>query len=121
MKPRARRAPTTFESKVYAAARRIPRGRTRSYGWVARRAGKPGAARAAGNALNRNPFAPRVPCHRVVRSDGRLGGFARGPAAKRRLLEREGVVIRNGKVAGSRNDQGSSRSRNAQRETRNVG
>lgn len=83
-----------FEKRVYRAVLAIPRGRTRSYAWVARRAGRPRAARAVGNALNRNPYAPAVPCHRVIRSDGAIGGFAKGAAAKRRLLAAEGSVPR---------------------------
>jgi O-6-methylguanine DNA methyltransferase len=80
---------TAFQRRVYRAILRIPPGRTRSYQWVARRLGQPGAARAVGNALHRNPFAPRIPCHRVIRCDGTLGGYAGGLAAKRRLLRRE--------------------------------
>ncbi len=84
------RVPTKFEERVYAVVRRIPKGQTRSYRWVAERLGNPGLARAVGNALNRNPYAPHVPCHRVVKADGSLGGYAGGPARKRRLLQREG-------------------------------
>ena len=84
---------TPFQRLVYQAVCRIPTGRVRSYQWVARRIGRPRAARAVGTALNRNPFAPRVPCHRVVRADGSLGGFAGGPARKRRLLRREGACV----------------------------
>ena len=80
---------TPFQQAVYAVVATIPKGQTRSYAWVARRIGRPKAVRAVGNALNRNPFAPRIPCHRVIRSDGSLGGFARGTAAKRRLLAAE--------------------------------
>ena len=80
---------TPFQQAVYRAAARIPRGQTRSYQWVARMIGRPRAVRAVGHALNRNPFAPRIPCHRVIRSDGSLGGFAGGPRAKRRLLAAE--------------------------------
>lgn len=87
---RRKRPPTPFARAVYAVVRRIPRGQTRSYAWVARQLGDPGLARAVGNALHRNPFAPQVPCHRVIRTDGRLGGFAGGPARKRSLLRREG-------------------------------
>ena len=83
---------TEFQRTVYHAVCRIPRGQTRSYRWVARRIGRPAAARAVGNALNRNPFSPRVPCHRVVRTDGSLGGFAGGPIRKLALLKREGAV-----------------------------
>ena len=81
---------TPFQQQVYRAICRIPGGRVRSYQWVAEAIGRPGTARAIGNALHRNPFAPTVPCHRVVRSDGSLGGFATGPAKKRALLEQEG-------------------------------
>ena len=84
------RVPTKFEERVYAVVRRIPKGQTRSYRWVAARLGNPDLARAVGNALNRNPYAPHVPCHRVVKADGSLGGYAGGPARKRRLLQREG-------------------------------
>ena len=89
---RPQRVPTKFEERVYAVVRTIPRGQTRSYQWVAKRLGQSGAARAVGNALHRNPFAPRIPCHRVVCSDGTLGGYARGLAAKRRLLRQEGAM-----------------------------
>ena len=83
------RVPTPFEEAVYRVVRRIPKGHTRSYRWVAEQLGDPGLARAVGNALNRNPYAPLVPCHRVIKSDGSLGGFARGARAKRRLLHQE--------------------------------
>jgi O-6-methylguanine DNA methyltransferase len=89
------RTPTEFEERVYTIVRTIPKGQTRSYGWVAQRLGDPGLARAVGNALNRNPYAPSVPCHRVIRSNGTLGGFAGGPARKRALLAREGCAIKN--------------------------
>ena len=81
---------TAFQRQVYRAICRIPRGQTRSYQWVAARIGRPRAARAVGTALHRNPFAPNVPCHRVVRADGSLGGYARGPAKKHALLRQEG-------------------------------
>lgn len=80
---------TTFQQRVYRAIMAIPPGQTRSYRWVAQRIQRPRAARAVGNALHANPFAPRVPCHRVIRADGTLGGFAGGVRVKRRLLARE--------------------------------
>ncbi|MDD5259718.1 MAG: MGMT family protein [bacterium] len=80
---------TEFEKKVYAACKTIPRGETRSYAWIAKKIGQPRACRAVGNALHKNPFAPAVPCHRVIRSDGNLGGFASGTAKKIRLLGAE--------------------------------
>ena len=81
-----------FEQSVWKACAAIPAGQTRSYGWIARRIGKPGAARAVGRALGKNPFAPTIPCHRVVRSDGSLGGYSApgGLKTKRALLKREG-------------------------------
>ena len=90
---RRRRAPTVFEARVYAVVRRIPKGQVRSYQWVARQLGHPGLARAVGNALNRNPDAARTPCHRVIRADGSLGGYAWGAAAKRRRLQQERVRL----------------------------
>lgn len=82
-----------FRRAVWLACAEIPRGEVRTYGWIARRIGKPGAARAVGAALGANPFAPIVPCHRVVRSDGGLGGYSGrgGLATKRRLLAKEGA------------------------------
>ena len=80
---------TEFEKKVYRATMEIPLGETRTYQWVAERIGHPKAVRAVGNALNRNPFAPIVPCHRVVRSDGGIGGFARGSRRKAQMLDEE--------------------------------
>jgi len=87
--PEAWKLATEFQRRVYRAVCRIPAGQTRSYRWVAERLGRPAAARAVGQALHRNPFAPLVPCHRVIRSDGSLGGFAGGAAKKRRLLAAE--------------------------------
>ena len=83
---------TPFSRAVYHAVARIPRGRTKTYAQVAAAIGRPAAVRAVGNTLNRNPFAPEVPCHRVVRSDGTVGGFASGPARKRVLLRSEGAL-----------------------------
>ncbi|MDZ7611561.1 MAG: MGMT family protein [Candidatus Moranbacteria bacterium] len=90
---------TDFEKKVYETLKKIPKGRVVSYGGLARACGKPGAFRAVGNALNKNPFAPEVPCHRVVRSDGLVGGFSSGAEKKVKLLKKEGVEVdKNGNV-----------------------
>ncbi len=83
---------THFTQRVYLAALRIPKGQTRSYRWMAKDSGNPKAMRAVGNALHRNPFAPVIPCHRVVKADGTLGGYAHGTARKRVLLRQEGWV-----------------------------
>jgi O-6-methylguanine DNA methyltransferase len=82
-----------FEKAVYGAVLRIPKGETRSYAWVARAIDRPKAARAVGNALNKNPYPGPIPCHRVIRSDGSIGGYAKGVRAKRKLLKGEGVGI----------------------------
>lgn len=91
---------TTFQERVYGAAKRIPRGRVATYGIIAAAIGSPRAVRAVGNALNKNPL-KEVPCHRVVRADGSVGGFARGCAQKITLLQNEGVPMQHGKVAKS--------------------
>jgi len=86
-----------FSDKVYRLTKRIPKGKVSTYGEIAEALGCK-AYRAVGNALNKNPYAPTVPCHRVIRSDGGLGGFASGIKAKIRLLKKEGVKTTNGKV-----------------------
>lgn len=87
-----------FDKDCYLALLSVKKGEVISYKALARKIGKPNAARAVGNAMNRNPFAPKVPCHRVIKSDGRVGGFAFGGDKKRLLLEQEGIVILNGRV-----------------------
>ena len=89
--------PTSFQMKVYKATSRIPRGKVATYGWVARQIGCR-SAQAVGGALRFNPFAPKVPCHRVIAANGSLHGFAghtSGPllAKKRRLLQEEGIAF----------------------------
>ncbi|HOW27259.1 MAG TPA: MGMT family protein [Elusimicrobiota bacterium] len=79
-----------FHQKVWTACYEIPRGEVRTYGWIAKRIGHPNAARAVGSALKANPFAPTIPCHRVIRSDGGLGGYsAPGGIQKKKALLRE--------------------------------
>jgi methylated-DNA-[protein]-cysteine S-methyltransferase len=75
-----------FTRAVLKTTAKIPYGEVRSYGWVAERLGRPGAARAVGNALARNPIPIIIPCHRVIRSDRSLGGYALGLNWKRALL-----------------------------------
>ncbi|MCX5667199.1 MAG: MGMT family protein [Candidatus Omnitrophica bacterium] len=86
--------PTGFEKKVYLAVSKIPKGQTRSYKWVAAKIGRPKAYRAVGNALNKNPYIGIVPCHRVIRADGSIGGFAKGAARKRQMLKKEIASLR---------------------------
>ena len=80
---------THFQREVWEITRRIPYGETRSYAWVAEQIGKPRAARAVGQALGKNPLPIIVPCHRVVASDGKLGGFGGGVEMKKHLISRE--------------------------------
>ncbi len=84
-------AGTAFQQAVWQELRRIPPGETRSYAQIAAAVGKPGAVRATGSANGANPVAVIVPCHRVVRSDGTLGGYAYGLERKQKLLDAEGV------------------------------
>ena len=84
---------TDFQRKVWETTRLIPYGETRSYAWVAEQIEKPGALRAVGQALGRNPLPIIVPCHRVVASNGKLGGFTGGIEVKKRLLYLEGAAV----------------------------
>ena len=89
---------TKFQNKVYEICRKIPKGKVTTYKAIAKAMGTK-AYRAVGIALNKNPYAPKVPCHRVINSDGSLGGFATGVKNKTKLLEKEGVKIRRSKVS----------------------
>lgn len=80
-----------FQQAVLRKAAEIPPGQLRPYGWIAREIGKPGATRAVGSALNKNPVPVLIPCHRVGRSDGTVGQYAYGPEMKRGLLRAEGL------------------------------
>jgi methylated-DNA-[protein]-cysteine S-methyltransferase len=80
---------TSFKQSVWSAAMTIPYGEIRSYAWLASQIETPGAARAVGSALGANPLPVIVPCHRIVRTDGTLGGFGMGLEMKERLLELE--------------------------------
>ena len=89
---------TKFESLVLRVVQKIPKGKVMTYGQIAKVIGKPNSARAVGNALNKNPFAPEIPCHRVIRSNGETGGFAGGPKKKIKILKKEGHKIKKGKI-----------------------
>jgi O-6-methylguanine DNA methyltransferase len=91
---------TTFQRDVWLALRDIPRGETRSYGWLARRVGHGESPRAVGATVGANPIPLWLPCHRVVASDGSLHGFGGGLAMKQALLELEGALPR--RMIGSR-------------------
>jgi len=82
---------TPFQQKVWKQLLTIPKGQTRTYGDIAKAIGKPKASRAVGGAVGANPLCPYIPCHRVVGSQGNLGGFAYGIDIKKKLLQGEGV------------------------------
>ena len=86
---------TEFQLKVWAYLRKIPRGSVKSYSQVAKDIGKPLAIRAVANAIGKNPYAPKIPCHRVIRSNGSLGGYSGkgGVKTKRFLLKKEGIRL----------------------------
>ena len=89
---------TEFERKVLVAAYRIPYGKISTYKRIAEKIGRPKAYRAVANALHKNPLHPIVPCHRVVRSDGKFGGERKAAESRRKQVEREGVPIQNDAV-----------------------
>jgi methylated-DNA-[protein]-cysteine S-methyltransferase len=84
------------DEDVYDLLRKIPPGKVSTYGDLAKALGNPSASRVIGSILAKNPNPIKVPCHRVVMSDGKVGGYAYGSARKKELLEKEGVFITNG-------------------------
>lgn len=87
------RASTEFQQTVLRLVAGIPPGEVRPYSWVAREAGRPGAARAVGSTMATNPIPVLIPCHRVVKSDGAIGNYLFGPETKVALLEHEGMNV----------------------------
>ncbi len=83
---------TKFQKKVYQAVKKIPKGKVMTYKEVARVVNRPRACRAIGNVLNKN-IDPKIPCHRVIRSDGRVGGYRWGTRRKLKLLRRERIRV----------------------------
>ncbi len=86
-----------FYESCYKVLRKVPRGKVTTYREIARALNSK-AYRAVGTAMNKNPYAPQVPCHRVINADGNLGGFASGLKNKIKLLKSEGVEIINNKI-----------------------
>mgnify|MGYP006147687587 CR=1 FL=1 len=86
---------TNFQLKVWNYLKKIPPGRVKTYSQVAKGIGNPLAIRAAANAIGKNPYPPKIPCHRVIRSDGTLGGYSGkgGIKTKKLLLKREGIKL----------------------------
>lgn len=92
---------TIFQQSVWDALKKIPKGKVTTYGEIARYLGKPRAVRAVGTAVGKNPNAPRIPCHRVVPTTGKIGNYSGpgGTATKVSLLQKEGVQIEKNKVS----------------------
>ena len=88
---------TSFSSKCYSLLRRVPRGKITTYKALANAMGTK-AYRAVGTAMNKNPYAPEVPCHRVVNSNGNVGQFASGTRKKIEMLRREGIPIKDNRI-----------------------
>jgi methylated-DNA-[protein]-cysteine S-methyltransferase len=93
-----RKVENSFNQKVWNLTKKIPKGRITSYLEIARAFGNPGLARAVGNALNKNTQILKIPCHRVVKSNGEVGGYALGTDKKVKYLRAEGVIVVDGKV-----------------------
>jgi methylated-DNA-[protein]-cysteine S-methyltransferase len=87
----------SFSEKCYVLLRKVPKGKVTTYKAIAEALGTK-AYRAVGTAMNKNPYAPQVPCHRVVNSDGRVGGFFSGTNNKIKMLKKEGIPIKEGKI-----------------------
>ncbi len=87
-----------FDEKCYSFLKKVPKGKVTTYLEIAHAVGNPLASRAVGNAMKRNPYAPKAPCHRVVRSDGKVGGFALGNIKKIEILRKEGIEIDNDRI-----------------------
>ncbi len=86
---------TKFQVKVWKYLLKIPKGKVKTYKQIAIAIKKPNSARAVGNAIGKNPYAPRIPCHRVIRSNGELGGYSGkgGIKKKSKLLKKEGICL----------------------------
>ena len=86
---------TKFQLKVWAYLKKIPPGSVKTYSQVAKSIGKPLAVRAVANAIAKNPYPPKIPCHRVIKSDGSLGGYSGkgGITKKKMLLKKEGITL----------------------------
>ncbi|MBN2518824.1 MAG: MGMT family protein [Candidatus Altiarchaeota archaeon] len=88
----------SLDERVYRIVSKIPRGKVTTYGGVGKALGDKALARAVGNSLNKNPNPVKVPCHRVIRSDRSVGGYAKGSKKKEELLRREGIEVIEGMV-----------------------
>lgn len=87
----------SFNERCYSLLKKVPKGKVTTYKALAQ-AMKTKAYRAVGNAMNKNPYAPKVPCHRVVNANGEIGGFVKGVKRKIEMLKKEGIKVKNNKI-----------------------
>ena len=87
-----------LDQKIYKKLLEVPKGKITTYGELAKAVGLKNGQRAVGKIMNKNPYPVIIPCHRVVKSDGKIGGYAYGEEIKSDMLTREGIVIKNGKI-----------------------
>lgn len=89
---------TKFEKMVFDLTKRIPKGKVLTYKIIAQKIGTPGLARAVGNVLGKNRDLQRIPCYRIVKSNGKIGGYKKGQKEKIKLLKKDGIEIENGRI-----------------------
>jgi methylated-DNA-[protein]-cysteine S-methyltransferase len=87
-----------LNNKIYKKLLEVPKGKVTTYGELAKSIGLKNGQRAVGKIMNKNPYPVIIPCHRVVKSDGKIGGYAYGDVIKSNMLIREGITIKNGKI-----------------------
>ena len=87
-----------LDKKIYKKLLEVPKGKITTYGELAKAVGLKNGQRAVGKIMNKNPYPVIIPCHRVVKSDGKIGGYAYGQEIKSDMLTNEGIVIKNGKI-----------------------
>lgn len=88
-----------LDKKIYKKLLEVPKGKITTYGELAKAVGMKNGQRAVGKIMNKNPYPVIVPCHRVVKSDGKVGGYAYGEEIKSNMLQKEGIKIKNGKIS----------------------
>lgn len=92
-----------IDKKIYKKLLEVPKGKITTYGELAKAVGLKNGQRAVGKIMNKNPYPVIIPCHRVIKSDGKIGGYAYGEEIKSDMLTREGIVIKNGKILDLKN------------------
>ena len=92
-----------IDKKIYKKLLEVPKGKITTYGELAKAVGLKNGQRTVGKIMNKNPYPVIIPCHRVIKSDGKIGGYAYGEEIKSDMLTREGIVIKNGKILDLKN------------------